>query len=48
MPDHAGKIELLDPTGKEVEDPIGGSMDMYRNAAKHIYDSLTERLKEIP
>src|SRR5947207_5049594 len=34
MPDHAAKIELLDPTGKEVEDPIGGSMDMYRTAAK--------------
>jgi protein-tyrosine-phosphatase len=48
MPDHAAKIELLDPAGKEVDDPIGGSMEMYRAAAKHIHDSLTQRLKEIP
>jgi len=48
MPDHAGKIELLDPAGKEIDDPIGGSMEMYRTAAKHIHDSLTQRLKEIP
>lgn len=48
MPDHAAKIELLDPTGKEVDDPVGGTMEMYRVAAKHIHDSLTQRLKEIP
>ena len=48
MPDHAGKIELLDPAGKEVDDPVGGTMEMYRTAAKHIHDSLTQRLKEIP
>ena len=48
MPDHAAKIQLLDPTGKEVDDPVGGTMEMYRTAAKHIYDSLTVRLKAIP
>ncbi|MBV8880989.1 MAG: threonylcarbamoyl-AMP synthase [Planctomycetaceae bacterium] len=48
MPEHAAKIQLLDPSGKEVEDPIGGTMEQYRVAAKHIVDSLTERLKEIP
>ncbi|HLY08620.1 MAG TPA: Sua5/YciO/YrdC/YwlC family protein [Planctomycetota bacterium] len=48
MPDHAGKIELLDPSGKEVEDPIGGPMELYRTVAQHIHDSLTKRLKEIP
>jgi protein-tyrosine phosphatase len=48
MPDHAAKIQLLDPSGKEVEDPIGGSMEQYRTAAKHIHDSLMQRLKEIP
>lgn len=48
MPDHAAKIQLLDPSGKEVDDPVGGTMEMYRIAAKHIHDSLTQRLKEIP
>jgi protein-tyrosine phosphatase len=48
MPDHSGKIELLDPTGKEIVDPIGGSLDLYRTVARHIHDSLTQRLKEIP
>jgi len=48
MPDHAAKIQLLDPAGKEVDDPIGGSMEVYRTAAKHIQDSLLQRLKEIP
>lgn len=48
MPDHAGKIELLDPSGKEIVDPIGGSLDLYRSVARHIHDSLTQRLKEIP
>jgi L-threonylcarbamoyladenylate synthase len=48
MPDHAGKIELLDPSGREVEDPIGGSIELYRTVAQQIHDSLTKRLKEIP
>jgi protein-tyrosine phosphatase len=48
MPDHAAKIELLDPAGKEIVDPIGGSLDLYRTVARHIHDSLTQRLKEIP
>jgi protein-tyrosine phosphatase len=48
MPDHAAKIELLDPSGKEVDDPIGGSAEFYRVVAKQIHDSLTQRLKEIP
>ncbi len=48
MPEHAAKIELLDPSGKEVEDPIGGSIELYRTVAQQIHDSLTKRLKEIP
>jgi protein-tyrosine phosphatase len=48
MPDHAAKIELLDPSGKEVDDPIGGSAEFYRVVARQIHDSLTQRLKEIP
>jgi protein-tyrosine phosphatase len=48
MPDHAAKIELLDPSGKDVDDPIGGSTEFYREVAQQIHDSLTKRLKEIP
>jgi protein-tyrosine-phosphatase len=48
MPDHAGKIELLDPAGREIEDPIGGPMELYRTVAQQIHDSLEQRLKEIP
>ena len=48
MPDHAAKIDLLDPSGSEVEDPIGGSVELYRTVAQQIHDSLTQRLKEIP
>ena len=48
MPDQAAKIELLDPSGREVDDPIGGPAEVYRAAAQQIHESLTQRLKEIP
>jgi protein-tyrosine-phosphatase len=48
MPDHAAKIELLDPAGKDVEDPIGGSLEFYRAVCQQIHDSIIQRLKEIP
>lgn len=48
MPDQASKIDLLDPSGKEVDDPVGGSAEFYRAVAQQIHDSLTQRLKEIP
>lgn len=47
MPDHGGKIELLDPAGREVDDPIGGPLQVYRDCARQIHDSLKIRLKEI-
>jgi protein-tyrosine phosphatase len=47
MPEHAGKIELLDPSGREIEDPIGGSAELYRAVAKQIHDSLAKRLEEM-
>jgi protein-tyrosine phosphatase len=48
MPELAAKIELLDPSGREVDDPIGGPPELYRAAAQQIHESLTQRLKEIP
>lgn len=47
MPEHEGKIELLDPAGREVDDPIGGPLELYRRVAKQIHDSLVQRLKEL-
>lgn len=47
MPDHAAKIELLDPAGRSVEDPVGGSAEVYRASAKHLHEALQARLKEI-
>jgi protein-tyrosine phosphatase len=48
MPEQAAKIELLDPSGREVDDPIGGTAEFYRDVAQQIHESLTQRLKEIP
>lgn len=48
MPDHSAKIQLLDPSGREVDDPIGGPLALYRDCARQIHDSLKIRLKEIP
>ncbi|HYF00859.1 MAG TPA: L-threonylcarbamoyladenylate synthase [Planctomycetota bacterium] len=47
MPEHAAKIELLDPKGRTIEDPVGGSAEVYRESARHIHEALVERLKEI-
>ncbi len=48
MPEQAAKIQLLDPRGRPVEDPVGGDAALYRASAKHIHEALQERLKEIP
>lgn len=47
MPEHAGKIRLLDPKGEEIRDPVGGSLPVYRESAKRIHEGLRERLQEI-
>lgn len=48
MPEHRGKIELLDPGGAEVPDPMGASAAVYRSCARQIYAALENRVKEIP
>ena len=48
MPEHAAKIQLLDPTGREIDDPVGAPLEVYREAAQQIHESLKARLKEIP
>jgi protein-tyrosine phosphatase len=47
MPEQADKVELLDPEGATIEDPVGGSLEIYRNVARHIHTSLVARLREI-
>lgn len=48
MPEQAAKIELLDPSGKEVDDPVGGSAEFYRQVAEQIHECLSKRLKSLP
>lgn len=37
MPSLERKIFLLDPEGRDIEDPIGGSLDQYKQCAEKIY-----------
>jgi len=48
MPEHASKIQLLDPSGRDIDDPVGGPLEVYRDAARQIQESLKARLKEVP
>ncbi len=45
-PEAEARIQLLD-AGREVSDPIGGSMEVYRTCAKQIENALLKRLEEI-
>jgi protein-tyrosine phosphatase len=47
MPEHERKIELLDPRGRAIEDPVGGTAEVYRESARQIHEALEQRLKEI-
>ena len=48
MPEHRGKIELLDPGGAEVPDPMGASVEVYRSCARQIHAALQKRVREVP
>jgi len=43
-PGKDGRIQLLDPEGRDVPDPIGGSREDYEHAASAIEHSLRQRL----
>ena len=47
MPDHSDKIQLLDPAGGGVDDPIGGTVEVYRGCARRIRECLEKRVEEI-
>lgn len=38
------RIELLDPQGRNISDPIGGPLEAYRQCAAQIEETLLERL----
>ena len=47
MPDLAERIALLDPSGRDVGDPIGASLEIYREIARRIRQCLERRLEEL-
>jgi len=46
-PRFAGKVFLLDPSGTDVPDPIGGPLEEYRVTAKRLRALIEGRLKEL-
>jgi protein-tyrosine phosphatase len=43
----ADRVVLLDPSGMDVLDPIGGSMDLYRRTARRLGELIRRRLAEL-
>lgn len=46
-PELAAKVELLDPAGKDIPDPIGGPLEEYRQTAAAIRTAVRLRLREL-
>jgi len=46
-PEAAPRMVLVDPSGREVPDPMGGDAAAYRECTDQIEEALTERLAEI-
>ena len=44
LPEAAGKTELLDPGGRDISDPIGGGIEVYRASLAEIERALRERI----
>jgi hypothetical protein len=47
VPSAAAKIATLDPEG-DIEDPIGGSVELYQDLAERLVKLIDARLKERP
>ena len=45
-PHLAGRVHLLDPTGRDIEDPYGRRLGIYRRARDHIGEAIEARLDE--
>jgi len=46
-PEAASRVSLVDPGGREVSDPIGGDLEVYRACACHLEQALMQRLGEV-
>ncbi len=46
-PEVADRVALLDPTGADIPDPIGGDLETYRACARRLDEALTSRVTEI-
>lgn len=44
----AGKVSLLSPEGRDIPDPIGGTLADYRDALATIRDAVEQRLNDTP
>lgn len=47
MPECSPKIQLLDPEGVEIEDPIGATLEVYRECAERIRGYVERRIREV-
>ena len=46
-PEAAERVALLDPTGEDIADPVGGTEETYQACARHLETALAARLVEI-
>jgi tRNA threonylcarbamoyl adenosine modification protein (Sua5/YciO/YrdC/YwlC family) len=46
-PEVAARVALVDPSGADIADPIGGDLDAYRACARHIEQAVAARILEI-
>lgn len=46
-PEAKGKVFMLDPSGADIPDPIGGTLAQYRDTARKMQPLIEKRLKEI-
>ena len=45
-PHLAGRVQLLDPAGRDIDDPYGRRLGIYRKARDHIAEAIEARLDE--
>ncbi|MDO5565607.1 MAG: L-threonylcarbamoyladenylate synthase [Planctomycetia bacterium] len=46
-PQVADRLFLLDPEGRDIVDPLGGNVDVYRDCAKQINEAILKRIDRI-
>jgi L-threonylcarbamoyladenylate synthase len=46
-PSASGKVHLLDPSGEDVADPFGGTLEMYERTARRLRELVVWRIKEV-